>query len=159
MNKRRAARFGAIQALYQLETGGAPVDLVIGEFHAHRLEDLLEPLELGGRPPSVDREWFTTVTRGAWRRAPELDPLIEQRLAAGWSMERLGYLLRAFLRAGAYELAEQPDVPARVVINEYVGLAHDFLPSDDAGFVNAVLDRLVVTLRPEADAATTGPAG
>jgi transcription antitermination protein NusB len=153
MNKRRAARFGAVQALYQLEAAGAPVDVVIGEFHAHRLADLLEPLELDDKPPSVDREWFTTVTRGAWRLAPELDPLIAAKLSQGWSLERLGYLLRAVLRAGAFELAERPDVPPRVVINEYVGLAHDFLAPDDAGFVNAVLDRLASELRREPDAA------
>lgn len=147
MNRRRAARYGAIQALYQLDLAGAPPDLVIGEFLAHRLGDLLEPLEIEGRAPEVDREWFTTVTRGAWHRTPELDPTIENRLAAGWSLHRLGYLLRALLRAGAFELAEREDVPSEVVVAEYVGLAHDFLPREDAGFVNAVLDRLARDLR------------
>lgn len=156
MNRRRAARYGAIQALFQLEHGGGSPDQVIGEFHAHRLADLLEPLELEGRPPEVDREWFTTVTRGTWRRAAELDPTIERRLAAGWSLDRLGYLLRAVLRAGAFELAERTDVPARVVVAEYVGLAHDFLPTEDAGFVNAVLDRLAREFRGDEVA---GPGG
>jgi N utilization substance protein B len=157
MNRRRAARYGAVQALYQLDLGGATADHVIGEFHAHRLADILDPLEIEGRPPDVDREWFTTVTRGAWRRATELDPTIERRLAAGWSLDRLGYLLRALLRAGAFELAERPDVPGRVVVAEYVALAHDFLPSEDAGFVNAVLDRLAVEFRGD-DATAVGNA-
>ena len=60
---------------------------------------------------------------------------------------RAGYLLRAFLRAGAFELAARPDVPVSVVVNEYVELAHAFLSSDEAGFVNAVLDRLAGKLR------------
>lgn len=159
MNRRRAARYGAVQALYQLEAGGAPVDLVVGEFHAYRLADLLDPLELEGEPPAVDREWFQTVTRGAWRRASELDPMIEARLASGWSLDRLGFLVRAVLRAGAFELAERHDVPARVVISEYVGLAHDFLSKDDTGFVNALLDALAKDLRPEPElAAPEGPA-
>ncbi|MGH6943813.1 MAG: transcription antitermination factor NusB, partial [Geminicoccaceae bacterium] len=98
MNRRRAARFGAVQALYQLELTGAPLEQVIAEFEAHRLADLLEPLELGGRPPQVDRAWFAELTRGAWRQVPELDPLIEARLAAGWTLARAGYLLRALLR-------------------------------------------------------------
>lgn len=159
MNRRRAARYGAVQALYQLEAGGAPVDLVIGEFHAHRLADLSEPLEIDSEAPEVDREWFQTITRGAWRRAPELDPLIEARLASGWSLDRLGFLIRAVLRAGTFELAERQDVPARVVISEYVGLAHDFLPREDAGFINAVLDGLAKDLRPEPELAEPGRGG
>lgn len=150
MNRRRAARFGAIQALYQLELTAAPVDAVIAEFEQHRLADLLEPLDLNGSlPAEVDRDWFETVTRGAWRRGAELDPLIEEMLAERWTLARVGYLLRAFLRAGAFELADCADVPARVVLSEYVELAHAFLARDEAGFVNAVLDRLAARLRPD----------
>lgn len=148
MSRRRRARLAAIQALYQLELTGAPLEQVVSEFQLHRLADLLEPLEEEGAPPGdVDREWFQVVTRGAWRRAAELDPLLEEMLATGWSLDRLGYLLRACLRAGAFELADRPDVPAQVVTNEYVALAHAFLPADEAGFVNAVLDRLAERLR------------
>ena len=99
-------------------------------------------------PPQVDRAWFAELTRGAWRQVAELDPLIEARLAPGWTLARAGYLLRALLRAGAYELAAQPDVPAKVVINEYVELGHAFLSDQEAGFVNALLDRLAAELRP-----------
>jgi transcription antitermination protein NusB len=157
MNRRRAARFGAIQALYQLELTGARPEQVILEFESHRLADLLEPLELDDRPPKVDREWFRRLTLGAWRMAPELDPMIEPLLAAGWTLDRAGFLLRALLRAGAYELAAQPDVPVKAVINEYVELAHAFLAEDEAGFVNALLDRLAGQLRPAGDAADGAP--
>lgn len=158
MNRRRAARYCAVQALYQLEAGGASVDLVIGEFHAHRLADLLEPLGLEGKGPAVDREWFQIVTRGAWTSAPVLDAMLEERLASGWSLDRLGYLVRAVLRAAAFELAERKDVPPRVAISEYVGLAHDFLPPEDARFINAVLDGLAKQLRPEDEFAGPGRA-
>jgi N utilization substance protein B len=149
MSRRRAARFGAVQALYQIELSGVGPESVISEFEHHRLDDLLEPLELADEPPRVDRAWFAEVTRGAWQMAPELDPRIEATLATGWSLVRAGYLLRAFLRAGAFELAACRNVPAGVVVNEYVALAHAFLSSEEAGFVNAVLDRLAGELRPE----------
>lgn len=150
MNRRRAARFGAVQALYQIDLSGAPLETVMAEFEQHRLADLLEPLELNGDAPAeVDRDWFRVVAHGAWRRAGELDPLIGEMLAEGWSLIRAGYLLRAFLRAGAFELADRPDVPAQVVLSEYVELAHAFLVGDEAGFVNAVLDRLAARLRPD----------
>jgi N utilization substance protein B len=148
MTRRRAARFGVVQALYQIEISGAGPETVIREFEHHRLSDLLGPLELADKPPRVDRSWFADVTRGAWQMARELDPRIEATLATGWNLTRAGYLLRAFLRAGAYELAARPNVPAGVVVNEYVALAHAFLSSEEAGFVNAVLDRLAGELRP-----------
>jgi N utilization substance protein B len=81
--------------------------------------------------------------------------MIRATLAEGWSLERAGYLLRAFLRAGAHELASKPEVPVSVVINEYVELAHAFLSTDEARFINAVLDRLAGQLRP----GTGGPGG
>jgi N utilization substance protein B len=158
MTRRRAARFGAIQALYQADLTGRQIEAVILEFEQHRLADLLEPLEGGGPKPEVDRQWFASLTRGAWRQAPELDPMIAATLAEGWSLERAGYLLRAFLRAGAHELASKPDVPVSVVINEYVELAHDFLSRDEARFINAVLDRLAGQLRPAGDDSAPAPA-
>jgi N utilization substance protein B len=147
MNRRRAARFGAIQALYQAELSGQDMELVVAEFQAHRLKDLLEPLELGGPAPKVDRDWFVKIASGAYEAIPELDPKIEATLSSGWSLDRLGYLLRAFLRAGAFELLHCPDVPAKAAINEYLELAHAFLEKEDAGFLNAVFDRLASEAR------------
>ena len=68
MTRRRAARFGAIQALYQAELSGVDIEQVIAEFQAHRLADLLEPLEGSEPPPAVDRAWFAALAEGAWRR-------------------------------------------------------------------------------------------
>ena len=62
-------------------------------------------------------------------------------------MARLDRLLRAGLRAGAYELLHAPDVPARVVINEYVDIAHGFFEGAEPGLVNGILDRLGRRLR------------
>ena len=72
---------------------------------------------------------------------------IEEALTGGWTLPRLEILLRVILRAGAYELCCQPDVPAKVVINEYVEIAHAFFAGKEPGLVNAVLDRLASRLR------------
>jgi N utilization substance protein B len=157
MNRRRAARFGAVQALYQAEVTGQHREFVLAEFQAFRLADLLEPLELDEPAQEVDRDWFARIAGGAAAATATLDPMIEKTLSAGWSLDRLGFLVRAFLRAGAFEMAHCPDVPLKVVINEYVELAHAFLGAEDPGFINAVLDRLAAELRPEHRAAA--PAG
>ena len=152
LNKRRAARFAAVQALYQIELMSEPPDLVCREFVEHRLGRLFEPFETDQPSPEVDREWFAIVVKGAWAAHGRLDPEIELCLAEGWTFGRLGFLLRACLRAGAYELAERSDVPVKVIINEYVELAHLFFDDADPGFVNAVLDRLASRLRDPAAA-------
>lgn len=147
LNKRRAARFAAVQALYQMELGGAPAETVVAEFSGHRLAQLFEPLDGDHASPPVDRGWFALVATGAWNARERLDAAIGGSLAPGWTLGRCGYLVRACLRAGAFELAERSDVPVKVVISEYVELAHAFLGEGDAGFVNAVLDRLAPQLR------------
>lgn len=145
MNRRRTARFGAIQALYQAEMSSQDIELVINEFQAFRLADVLEPLELEDPAPEVDRDWFVKVSQGAYDNKADLDIKLEQKLSSGWTLARLGYLLRAFLRAGAFEILHADDVPTKVVINEYIELAHAFLSKEDAGFLNAVLDRLAAS--------------
>ncbi len=66
-------------------------------------------------------------------------------------------MLRAILRAGAYELMFRRDVPVRVAISEYVDVAHSFYAGDEPGLVNAVLDRVARTARAgELDGAARG---
>jgi N utilization substance protein B len=57
--------------------------------------------------------------------------------------------MRAALRAGVYELRSRKDVPARVVIKEYVDVAGAFFGPTESGMVNAVLDRIAHEERAE----------
>ena len=68
--------------------------------------------------------------------------MIDAALQQGWPLKRIETVLRAILRAGAYELDRARDVPARVVVSEYVDVAHAFVEGDETGMVNAVLDQL-----------------
>ena len=56
-------------------------------------------------------------------------------------------ILRAVLRAGSYELEHRKDVPGRVVVSEYVDVAHAFVEKDETGMVNAVLDQIARQFR------------
>ena len=71
MTRRRAARFGAVQALYQIELSGAATENVITEFERHRLSDLLEPLESSPiRRRASIATWFADAhprRLAAWR--------------------------------------------------------------------------------------------
>lgn len=133
---RSVARLAAVQALYQMETGGAGVEAVIREFSEHRFDRDIE-----GEPlASADEAFFADLVRGVVQRQGEIDGKIAARLAQGWRLERLDATARAILRAGAYELAHRADVPTEVAIDEYVELAKSFFEGPEPGFINGALD-------------------
>ncbi len=156
-NPRSAARTGAVQALYQMDLAGSDVATVIHEFTTIRFESA-QP-EAGQPEPdeatavaaeavkSADPVFFSELLRGVVRRQRDIDPMIEQQLATGWRLLRIDSILRAILRAGTFELIERHDVPARVIINEYVNVAHAFFSEDEPRVVNGVLDRMAKRLR------------
>lgn len=142
MARRRAARLAAVQALYQIEVAGGDPAVVGREFLGHR------PDAAAGAPEEeLDPEWFQSVLEGAWRARSRIDSELEGALAEGWTLARCSAVVRAILRAGAFELAELPQVPAKAAINEYVEIAHRFSSGGEPGFVHAVLDRLACRLR------------
>lgn len=136
MARRRAARLAAVQVLYQLDLGGGDPAIVAEEFLSHG------PEGEDDRTEAMDAAWFRKVVVGAWSDRPRLDAEISSALAEGWSLGRCGAVVRAILRAGAFELAALPEVPVRVVISEYVDITHLFSGGGEPGFVHAVLDRL-----------------
>ncbi len=77
---------------------------------------------------------------GVVREQLEIDPLVARHLAKGWRLARIDSILRAILRAGAYELHQRPDIPAKVIINEYLDVAHAFFGGDEPRVVNGILD-------------------
>ena len=135
--ERSAARLAALQALYQLEITGNTPDDVIEEFIEHRFVRLPET-----GAPQHDEAFFSDLVHGVLKHQVEIDRSIAKELAQGWTLGRIDSTLRALLRAASYELVARRDVPAKVVIDEYVELARDFFEGDEPGFVNAVLDRL-----------------
>ncbi len=135
--ERSAARLAALQALYQLEITGTTPDEVIEEFIEHRFGGVTE-----NGIPEHDHAFFSDLVHGVLKHQVEIDRSVAQSLASGWTLARIDSTLRALLRSASYELVARRDVPAKVVIDEYVELARDFFEGDEPGFVNAVLDRL-----------------
>ncbi len=141
---RSAARLAAVQSLYQIDLTGISAERALNEFLLHRAS----ADEEGPALPKFDRARFTDIVRGAEARCEEIDTMISSALAEGWAMDRLDAVLRAILRAGAWELTAGIGTPPKVVINEYVNVAHAFFEDKEPGFVNGVLDRLARVVRP-----------
>ena len=140
---RSAARLAAVQALYQQEMEGTPTARLLKEFHDHRLGATIEDAQYH----TAERDFFDDIVTGTHARRAEIDGLISQRLAEGWTLERLDRPMRALLRAGAYELIARPDVPVASVITEYVDVAHAFFDKRESGFVNGLLDAIAKEAR------------
>lgn len=143
-SSRSAARLAAVQALYQMDMTGIDLNDVLAEFEAHRLGQEVE----GDQYFAAESAFFRDLVQGVVREQRELDPLIDQQLAQGWRLTRVDSILRAVLRSGAFELSLRDDVPARVVITEYVNVAHAFFGGDEPKVVNGILDRLARKARP-----------
>ena len=143
--RRSTARLFALQALYEIALSGRAAADVIENFLTSRIAE--ETAARDYEPP--DKRLFRDLVTGAAREAQDIDNLLIAVLAEDWPLERLETLLHALLRAAIYELGWCPEVPARVVINEYVDLASAFFSEGEPGMVNGLLDNLGRRLRPE----------
>ena len=88
------------------------------------------------------------MTSGVLADQRAIDRKLDDTLSEGWPLRRVEALMRAILRAGLYELKMRADVPARVVIKEYVDVAGAFFAREESGMINAVLDALAREARP-----------
>ncbi len=148
---RTASRVAAVQALFQGEQAQESLETVIDQFVRHRLgtppgSDDAEGYA-SGRVPEADVALFARIVRAATHEQDRIDALLVEILPPEWPLGRLDPVLRALLRAGGGELAMTDGAPARVVINEYLDVAHGFFVGDEPRMANGVLNRMARQLR------------
>jgi N utilization substance protein B len=152
-NRRSAARLAAVQALYEMDMVDADADAVLEEFlqKRWRLDNDGDTTDTGENAPMVepDHEWLGDLVHGVASSREELDGLIGPALSDDWTVDRLEALLRVILRAGTYELKNKTNIPAAVIISEYLDVAHAFFEGGETRMVNGVLDHLARDLRTE----------
>jgi len=135
---RRRAREFALQGIYAWLLRGDEGLQEAGAIDAHIRDD--------DEFPEADATWFKTLLHGVLREAPALRerfvPYIDRPLA------ELSPIEHGILLIGSYELIHHIEVPYKVAINEAVELAKSFGGTDGFKFVNGVLDKMAVDLRP-----------
>jgi N utilization substance protein B len=142
--RRSAARLAAVQALYQIDHSGTPGDQVLEEFLRFRLGESFDTEQ----DVAPHKNLFSEIVQGVGANGSGIDDVISAALSNKWTFGRVEIILRAILRAGVYELQSRKDTPARVIITEYVDIAHAFYDGQEPGMVNGMLDRISRTLRP-----------
>lgn len=145
-NAKRLARLAAVQGLYQISLLPRPAKDIIREFQEHPAV-LLNELPEGESMPAVDQALFASLVTGVTKDTETLDAMIAGAVDAKLSADRLETLLRAILRAGAFELHNHAEVPSGVIINDYIDITHAFFGAKEPGLVNAVLDKMAKNLR------------
>jgi N utilization substance protein B len=135
---RSAARLAASQALYQMEVTGKGVKEILAEFETWWIGQEVD----GEQYKPAEIAFFRSIVSGVVENQVTIDRAVDETLAHGWPLRRIEALMRAILRAGAFELLKRGDIPARVAIKEYVDVAGAFFDRDEAGMINAVLDAL-----------------
>jgi transcription antitermination protein NusB len=141
VRRRSAARLAAVQVGYQALMSGKSVLSIAPEFLQHYVDDVIKSF----RVKDIDHDHFSALTSGMETHAEDLDVVIAECLASGWSLDRLTLIERSLLRAGTMELSHMPHLPARAVVSEYAGLSDAC--GGDVGFVNAVLDKVAKSTR------------
>jgi len=144
ISPRSGARLAVVQALYEMDISGKGVLDALAEFEAFWIGQEVD----GILHPKAETAFFRDLLRGTVEEQRAIDQKLDQALAQGWPLRRIEIVLRAIMRAGAYELMFRLDVPAPAAISEYVDVAHSFYTADEPGLVNAVLDRVAREVRP-----------
>ena len=135
---RSATRLYIIQALFQMEQLGQSVDQVAEEFITHRFAANYEE----GQMLAGDATFFKSLLEAAVNYQASIDQLTDRALVEKWPIARIDQTLRSLFRSAAAEIV-QIKTPPKIVITEYVALAHAFFPDGkEPNFVNAVLDHM-----------------
>ena len=129
---RRQARELALQALYAWQLSGSdPMEQALSH-------------EEGGK---TDLLFVEKILVGVVTREAELQKLIAPHLDRDF--KRLSPIERAILYIGAFELASHPETPFKVVLNEAIELGKSYGAAEGHRFINGVLEKIAVALRPE----------
>ena len=139
-----AARFYAVQALFQMEASGQMVEQIVAEFETHRFGAVYDDDEM----VEGDVDTFRKLMTDAVNHQALIDQMTDRALVAKWPIARIDPTLRALFRAAGAEMT-QSDTPPRVVITEFVEIAKAFFPDGkEPKFVNAVLDHMAHEAKP-----------
>lgn len=144
--KRRAARLAFVQSLYQARLEGAPK--TVAQYHAdirRRMTDEEDPT------PEPDFKFLKKLQEGFATEQAAVQLRLTEQMAKGRAFGRISPLMQSLLEAGAYELIYYPETRAKILLDEYVGIAAEFFDNPELGFVNGVLQEVVRKLGRQED--------
>ena len=142
--RRSAARLAAVQCLYEMAVADRPAADIVGEFIQYRIGQEVD----GATFVPADITLLTAIARGADAEKADIASLIDGAIRPPLERDRLELLLKSILAAGIWELRRNVEIPAPIIISEYVSIAVAFYGGPEPGLINGLLDRAARQLRP-----------
>lgn len=141
---RTNAREIAIHFTFELSFSNLSADQLLDEFFNKEYFVLLgeeEPL-YAEFPNEKQRDYISSLVRGAFQHGAELDGYIE-KYAVGWKFSRIGRVAASIMRVAMYEILYMPDVPNAAAINDAVEIAKNYEGEETVKFINGILGSFV----------------
>lgn len=143
IKQRIEARLATINALYSNEVSDEQKSAselaldILALYDSGEYEDQIMP----------DVRYLKKLLAGVVEHKEIIDQKIVAHLQTGWKLERLGAVMLSLLRSATYELMAYEHLSIKVIINEYVEIAHGFFEEKEVSFVNGVLDKIAKEVR------------
>jgi len=146
------ARLAAVQAAYMIAAAENPVEEVIKDFVEGKVGRYViaeKSMDKEEMVPvyEMDTAYFTELVKGVHSRKEDIEKSLNSYLGKGWTFERMDGTLQALLLCAIYEITNNLDIDAKVIIKEYVDLAYAFFTKQEPKMVNALLDQIAHDLR------------
>ncbi|MBP9837605.1 MAG: transcription antitermination factor NusB [Proteobacteria bacterium] len=135
MGVRRQAREAALQAIYMSDFSD--------NWNVQDCKLVFENFQT----PASAINFASELYAGVSLNVKEIDADITA-VSANWSLPRMSSVDRNLLRLAAFELKYNTETPVNVIINEAIEIAKDFGSNDSPQFINGILDRVALKVRP-----------
>jgi|LakMenEpi03Aug12_release.lakeMendotaPanAssembly.Ray.scaffolds.fasta_scaffold1087748_1 N utilization substance protein B len=139
-NKKTISRLAVVQSIYQYEMNGR--SQTIDELQ-NALKDLYKNYELleYEKEIKLSVQYFNELLQFAIANVKDVDEVIESYLSSEGEIKKLDFVVLAILRSGITELKYFPEIPQKVILNEYSDITAEMAKEQDIGFVNSILDK------------------
>lgn len=138
MPNRHLARTIALQSLFEWDFKGK---------HNNQIDEIIKYNFEAFAPEYDDHDFSEKLVKGVVDNIKEIDDYIV-KYAPQWPIEQITNVDRNILRVGIFELVFDPNIPAKVAINEAIEIGKNFGGESSGNFINGVLGSIYSALGP-----------
>ena len=108
---------------------------------------LMNPEAIIEYPKSQYKKFIKDVVSGTLERSELIEETIKNNLSNDINLKTTDKILKIILYSAIFEFLFKPNIPKKVIINEYLIASEHFLEKVQIGYLNAILDKIAKVLR------------